>query len=249
MGRIMRNICILFLFFFSITLLFLLTEPALCQAETFYTILNSMKQKFDTIEDYKCIYEYHTSDGKKRLDVTYKYFFKKPKLIRMEVQTGKYAGTVLIYNQPIYQNKVRVKLGKSELPFFIPRFLVKKSYPVNHKWFTDLRGNGIHQSDWGWFIDEHLRIAQLQDNPYEIEYKGEETINGRETVIYMLISNIPEETMSVRKEIFWIDIENYILIKYIQYDSSENVIRKSHYKNIELDNNFKKEIFTRFKRK
>jgi outer membrane lipoprotein-sorting protein len=208
-----------------------------------------MKQKFDTIEDYKFIYEYHTSDGKKRLDVTYKYFFKKPKLIRMEVQTGKYAGTVLIYNQPIYQNKVRVKPGKRALPFFIPRFLVKKSYPVNHKWFTDLRGNGIHQSDWGWFIDEHLRIAQLQDNPYEIEYKGEETINGRETVIYMLISNIPEETMSVRKEIFWIDIENYILMKYIQYDSSENVIRKSHYKNIELDNNFKKEIFTRFKRK
>jgi len=249
MGGIMRNICILFLFFFSITLLFLLTEPALCQTETFYTILNSMKQKFDTIEDYKCIYEYHTSDGKKRLDVTYKYFFKKPKLIRMEVQTGKYAGTVLIYNQPIYQNKVRVKLGKRALPFFIPRFLVKKSYPVNHKWFTDLRGNGIHQSDWGWFIDEHLRIAQLKDNPYEIEYKGEETINGREAVIYMLISNIPEETISVRKEILWIDIENYILIKYIQYDSSENVIRKSHYKNIELDNNFKKEIFTRFKRK
>lgn len=218
------------------------TASATYQNQRADEIFSLMKQKFEDLKDYKCIYESYNSDGSEKQNATYRYFFKKPKLIRMEVLSEKYQGTVMIYNVIKRKDKVKLRLRKSGIKGFFQR-LFKTYLDLDDKRILDLRGNGIHESDWGWFIEQHLNILNLGKG----EFIREEEINGQSTYVYTLILDFPEKTMSIKKEEIWINTETYFPLKFIQYNNSGEIVRQSIFKDVEFDVDLEDELFWKFK--
>jgi outer membrane lipoprotein-sorting protein len=217
--------------------LFVLLLPGLTfsNEDTLKKSLTGLKQQFENVKDYKCTFESFTFNGKKSEKFTYKYFFMKPKSIRMEVISGKKEGMVLLH----YQDKVRLKLRKGILSLF------SFTFDPNEKRVCDVRGHGLNHSDWGWFINRHLKEIDL----FDTRFLRKETVEGRETAVYELISKNPEKTDSVLRENIWIDEKNNLIVKYHLYDISDNLVQSSLYRDIVLNSGLKKELFIDFKRK
>jgi outer membrane lipoprotein-sorting protein len=71
-------------------------------------ILTQLNQRFMAIKDYQCqVVSTKYKNGKPKQD-GHKYYFKKPQLIRLEVNIGKDKGAVAVYNKA---GKVRAHAG------------------------------------------------------------------------------------------------------------------------------------------
>jgi outer membrane lipoprotein-sorting protein len=71
-------------------------------------LIDSMRRSFEQLSDYQCenvTTKYKTVQPK--ID-SHNYYFKKPRLIRLEVTSGKDKGAVAVFNQ---KGKVRAKAG------------------------------------------------------------------------------------------------------------------------------------------
>jgi outer membrane lipoprotein-sorting protein len=203
-----------------------------------------MRERFEQVRDYHGIYTSYTTDGKDEREITFHYYFKKPKLIRMEVIEGKQPGSILIYNPSKKSNKVHIKTSN----FFYNILLKFKGYYLDSddKRVCDLRGYGVHQSDWGWYIDEHLRIAEMLENNYEVSVLHEERINRYEVVLVEFISGIPDSTNSVETEKIWIDKLTFFPIKVEQYDSGGRLVFATSFSDIIFNSGIDEKIFIEF---
>ncbi|HEX2865563.1 MAG TPA: outer membrane lipoprotein-sorting protein [Ignavibacteriales bacterium] len=195
--------------------------------------LMKMKSKFDSIKDYSCTFESYSSNGEKSASVTFKYFFRKPKSVRMEILKGKYSGTTLLLQK---DNTVRVKVGMIIVGLFT------FTYPADHRYVCDYRGNGLHNSDFGYFIEEHIKLLGLTS----VRLAGEEELDGRKVLVYELLSKDLSKSRAVAKETIWIDKDQDLLIKYRQYDSSGQLIQSGYYKNIKINSGLSTSVFTDF---
>lgn len=223
----MKRLSTLVAFIFS--LIMLVPVWAKQSDNNYEDILIKMKERFEQIETYQCLFEAFTAKGEKTKVVISRYFFKKPKMVRMEILKGKHKGTVLLYKP----HKVRLKLGKGILSLF------SFTLEPEDKRLIDLRGHGLHQSDWGWYIDQHIPLLELTDSTFS----GEETVDGRNTLVYMLSSKDPEKTKFITKETLWVDKEEFIPVKYVQYDSEGIIIQSSRHRDIEINIDLKDDLF------
>ena len=160
----------------------------------------------------------------------------------MEVLEGEYQGTVMLYNPEVVRDKVRVRVGNPALAVLQKIFLGEYFEPYS-KWIIDLRGNAVHESDWGSFIDDHLKLLHLGKS----KFIGEKEVNGRTTLFYRLDSDKPDKTMYIKTEEVWIDKKTYFPIKYIHYDISDQVIRRSVYHTLKFNTDLQEDIFKTFK--
>lgn len=161
-------------------------------------------------------------------------------MIRMEVSAGIYPGTIMLYNPEVVRDKVRILVGNPALAVLQKIFFGE--YFELHK-LVDLRGKGVHESDWDSFISDHLKLLHLGKS----KFIGEEEVNGKTTLFYRLNSDDPAKTMSIKIEEVWIDKKTYFPIKYIHYDASGQVIRRSVFNNLEFNTDLQVDIFKKFK--
>ena len=227
---------------FILSFFFILTHTDPCQAEPFHKTLKTMQQKFLSIKDYQGIFEYFTARDAKSRKIVFSYFFKKPKMIRMEFLEEKFPDTVMLYNPEVVKDKVRVRVGNSALAM-LQKIFVGEYFELYSKWIIDLRGRGMHESDWGSFIDEHLKLLHL----YKSELISETEVNGKITLFYRLDFDKPDKTMHIKTEEVWIDKKTYFPIKYIHYDTSGQIIRQSVYHNLKFNTDLPVDIFKKFK--
>jgi outer membrane lipoprotein-sorting protein len=232
---ILHSFCILYFFF-------ILAPCDPCQAEPFDNTLKTMQQKFQSLKDYQCVFESYTARDEESREMVFSYFFKKPKMIRMEVLEGTYPGTVMLYNPQVMRDKVRVLVGNPALAV-LQKIFFGEYFGLYSKWIIDLRGNGVHESDWGSFIDDHLKLLHLGKS----KFIGEKEVNGRTTLFYRLDSHEPIKTMNIKTEEVWIDKKTYFPIKYIHYDASDQVIRRSVYHNLKFNTDLQMDLFKRLK--
>ncbi|MCK5057582.1 MAG: hypothetical protein KAT34_13050 [Candidatus Aminicenantes bacterium] len=224
-------------FVIFIIVLFLLIQASAREKEDNYSyrnVLIKMKAHFEKIKTYRCLFESFTAKGEKTKLVVCNYFYKSPGMIRMEILEGKYNGTVMLYKP----HKVRLKLGRGILSWF------SFSYKPEHDWVTDLRDYGLHQSHWGWYIDQHIRMLELADGTFS----GEEVAAGRDTIKYTIVSKESQKTRSIAKEILWVDKREFIPVKYVQYDSLGKIIMSNLHKDIKLNIKLDNKLFRKFKR-
>jgi len=219
--------------FFILVIILFFSETIFSVEENFESVLFKLKQQFDNINNYLCTIESYTSKKDKSEFLVLKYFFSKPKSVRIEIISGKNKGTILLLNQ----NKVRVKPGNRIFS------VLTLTFNPDDKKVCDIRGRGVHESDWGWFIDKHIGNLEYFDS----KYLYDETVEGISTMVYELHSKDINKTEEVNRETIWIDKERYIIIKYIQYDKDEKIIQASSYKNIALNQELDEKIFTSFK--
>lgn len=219
----------------------LLSGSAFGQTGSLTEVMKTMKQKADAMKDYKCVYESFTSDGKKTMAFIFAYHFMKPKKIRLRVLSEKYSGTIMIYNPSKVSDKIRVKAGNPALAF-LQNLFYGEYFDLDDKMILDVRRFGMHESDWPHFIGEHMK--------YLIHGEGgfvrEETIGDTPTRLYLLTSKDPEKTLGVKKEELWICKETGFPVKFIQYDKSGTVIRRSHFRDLEIDTGLEAKLFEDF---
>ncbi len=121
-------------------------QAAAADEPTFDNVLAGMRETFANLKDYQCLYHLYSTDGKKARQISFTYYFKKPKQIRMDVSSGKYLGAMILYNPAIQEKQVRVRLCNPALAFLQKR-LRRESLDLDNVWVTDARGMGVHESD------------------------------------------------------------------------------------------------------
>ncbi len=235
-----------FIILIFLVIYFLSTQmSSFCQILVDDSIFYQMKGRFDQIRDYQCVVKSYTADEKNERNIIFKYYFKKPKFVRMEVIEGEHPGTILIYNPNLKPGKVCIKPGN-----FLANALIKlfghNCLDLDHKWVCDLRGYGVHQSDWGWYIAEHLGMARILENNYTVSALGHETVNGIETALFQINSMIPEITHSIRLEKIWVDESTFFPVKFEQYDTAGRLVLSSTFSDLILDLDLEKKMFIEF---
>ena len=224
-----------------LTLMAVICVPAIAGADFYSATLPLMQAKFDAIRDYRCLYNAYSAANGKSTDVSFHYYFLKPKQIRMVTVNGRYPGTVLLYNAQNKPDKVKVRVGNPVVAV-MQKAIYGDYFHHRDKKVTDLGGFGVLESDWGWFIDIHREMA-----PYgRTDLKKEVVFEGKQALYYRLISTHPEKTLSVAKEELWIDKSTYAPMLFIEYDRYGAVIRKVEYKDMVIDVGLKGELFTHF---
>ena len=192
-------------------------------------LIANLERRFEAVTDYRCRYRAHTTDGKKTMTVTYRYYFKKPKWIRMEVLDGKYRGAVLCYKP----HRVRLRLGGA----FLSRFPM--SFDPGHPWVRDVRGRRVDESHWGWLIERHAQAQGL----FRCRAGGRENINGRAARSYTIESLDYRKTSGIAREDIWVT-DDYIMVKNIFYGPDGAVVHTSDFTEITINGGLDDRLFS-----
>jgi len=203
-------------------------------AQRYDDALAAMQSRAQTLRTYTCRFISFAHGAEKDQDVTYRYYFKKPSSVRMEVQTGKYEGTVLLYTG----SDVRVKPGHGIFSWF------SFTFAPTHRYVCDVRGNGLHQSSWLWYITEHARMQRQTRS----SFAGFTEIGGRKALKFDLASTDPAKTNSVAREELWIDAQYSVPLQYKQYDAGGMLIQSGRYEEVVIDCEIPDSLFTEFDR-
>ncbi len=220
--------------------LFLTAIPALAPApgartaESFKDVLAAAAAKFEQIQDYRCLYESFASNRKTSETFLYKLYFSKPKLIRLEILSGRSKGTILLYDPD--KKRVRFRVGSGLLAS-----LVLNMSPSNRK-LVDVNGHGIDHADWGWLLGRHLEQADL----FAASCLGEEPVGGRLSRVYELISADPARTSSIAREKIWFDVEMNVITQFQLFDRDNNLFQSSTFTDIVLNPGLSKDLFKKF---
>jgi len=221
----------------------LLTAAVAAEAQppTFAAVLAGMQERWSATRDYQCRFETFSSNGEATREVVLAYFYRQPAQIRMEVLEGPYAGSLLLYNRAVAPRQVRVLAG-NPLVALLQRMLYGEFFAVDHKWLVDLRGNGIHESDWAHFIAEH----QLYVRDGTTRFLGEEMLDGRTTYRYRLRSHLPQQASSITEEQVWVDAKSFFPVQYYQYDGAGRLVRKARVSDLKFNTNLDAHLFVDF---
>lgn len=208
----------------------LVCAVAVACGQSYEEALRKMQSREQALRTYTCLFTSFARGPDKSEEVVYAYFFKKPGSVRMERRSGKYEGTVLLYSG----ENVRVRLGHGMFSWFT------FSVDPTHKYIVDPRGNGVPQSTWRWFIDQHILMLPLTRS----SRAEADTVDERRALKYELTSADPEKTLSVAGERLWIDAQDFILLRYEQYDRDGVLVQSGSYREIVLDSELNDTLFT-----
>ncbi|HEX9901785.1 MAG TPA: hypothetical protein VGB72_02865 [Acidobacteriota bacterium] len=196
--------------------------------------LQGMKERFEALTDYRCLFDSFVTDGRRSQKWTYRYFFKKPDLIRIEVVSGENAGAILI----IRDGKVRAK------PAGLLSILSLTFRPDDPR-VIDVRKNRPDQTPWGYYLDQHLQSLDLAT----VLSSSRDTLDGRPVLVYDIASQDPARTQGIAREKIWVAIPDDLLLRYEMYDRAGQLIIMAHFKDILLDQQLPDSLFKEFKRK
>lgn len=196
-------------------------------------MLREMQHRFSAIRDYSCEMEVYSASGKKIRLEYYNFFFKKYRQLRVEITGGENKGAILLYRNG---GDVRVKQKKGV------GSLVALSFRPNHPWVTNLRGYGLHQSDWGWFIDKHIELAEL----FTGKFLRKEKLHNRNTYVYELISSDPRQTLGFKRELLWLDDTWGLPLRYQMFDEKQKAVQAMMAWNVQLNTGLSDSLFNDF---
>jgi outer membrane lipoprotein-sorting protein len=203
------------------------------QAEPFESTLKRMKKRFDALQDYLCLFESSVTDGHRTQDFVYRYFFKKPNLVRVEVVSGENAGATLI----VQGEKVRAKpAGLLSLLTF--------TFRPDHPRVTDIRKNRLDQTPWGYFIEQHLQSL----DHLTVLSSRRDSQDGREVLVFDLSSRDPAQTRGISRETIWVSYREALLLRYEMFDGQGRPVQTARYTDIVLDPGLPDSLFTDFRR-
>jgi len=196
--------------------------------------LQGMKDRFESLTDYSCLFDSFVSDGRRSQKWTYRYFFKKPDLIRMEIISGENAGAILI----VRDGKVRAK------PAGLLSLLSLTFRPDDPR-VIDIRKNKPDQTPWGYYLDQHLQSLGLAT----VLSSSRDTLDGRPVLIYDIASQDPARTQGIAREKIWVAVPDDLLLRYEMYDRDGRLVIMAHFKDILLDQSLPDSLFKEYKRK
>jgi outer membrane lipoprotein-sorting protein len=159
------------------------------------------------IEDYQCrMHEFSIGDGRREERII-NYYFKKPKLIRMDILDG---------NRPFDRGSVGVYTGGNKVSGHRGGILrditlsISKDSPIA----TSVRGESIDRSDMLTVIERfeaHVKNSTVvvRERPSRIEFE--------------FVPPEPSLNDGISRDVIWIDREHLLIIRNERYEGSKLV--------------------------
>ena len=187
-------------------------------------IIDSFKKSIENINDYQCIFEeYAISKGQEENRI-YKYFFKRPYSIRIEVLHGREKGNIAVFRE----GKVR---GKRRGLFSF----ITLNLSLTDKRVTNIRGDTIDKSDW-FYVLNNVLYQQKHDGISSIKKDFYKNKDG-----YLILLKGSERL--INKEKLWIDTRNFLPFHIERYDRGGHLVHAITYKNIKINQNLEEDFF------
>jgi outer membrane lipoprotein-sorting protein len=183
-------------------------------------IIESFQRALDNVDDYQCIFEEYTALGKQEERRTFRYFFKKPRLIRMEILSGRDRGSIAVYKDG------RVKGRKGGLLSFITLNLKLTDPRV-----TNIRGDRIDESDWFFLLQEVL-VCQKKDT---VRLVKTDYLDGK--MVYLLEFGINQQRN------LYIEANTFLPKRLEQFDTNGRLIHIIEYKDIRINQKLTEDFF------
>jgi outer membrane lipoprotein-sorting protein len=183
-------------------------------------IIKLLNQRFSNLKDYQCqVINTSYKKGQPKQD-GHKYFFKKPQLIRLEVNIGKDKGSVAVYNKA---GKVRAHAGG------LLSIITLTMEP------TDKR---LQDDDGSTFVESHLGTT-IKDIEKAIS-SGTTTVTevSREHLLYQI-----QIDRTDKKDIIIIDSQIMLPISWDSYRDGK-LESKTEWKNLQVDTNLADSLFS-----
>lgn len=192
------------------------------KAETVPTpqeLLQLITRRFETLKDYQCqLTTTHLKNGQTVTDIN-NYYFKKPKLIRLEVMNGKDKGSKVVLNK---NGKVRARAGGVLGVFTI-------TMEPNDKRLQDDDGSSFATTDLGSTIKDIRATLAGGTATVTIVERGKRT--------YQLQIDRPG-----KRDLIVIDAQLQLPIEWYTF-SNGRFDSKTEWKNLQMDVGFSDSLF------
>jgi outer membrane lipoprotein-sorting protein len=208
-----------------IFLFFILTE---CAADEMHheEIIGKIKARYDEIQDYQCRLVEYCTDGSRYEKRTINYYFKKPKLIRMDILKG---------NRPFDTGSVAVYHGSGKVTGH--RGGILKHLILNlsktHTLATTIRGVTIDESDMEtvlkrlhFFLEGGIIVVNERVDVYE----------------FVCVPLNAGENDGVTKDIVWIDKKELLIRRNERYEE-ETLVQDAQWNNYIINAGLPDELF------
>jgi outer membrane lipoprotein-sorting protein len=200
--------------------------PLYAESLTAHDYLHAIKARYDLIEDYQCRMHEFSIGGGRREERIINYYFKKPKLIRMDILDGNKAfdkGSVGVYTGG---NKVTGHRGGIMKEIIL-------SVRKNSALATSVRGETIDQSDMLTVIE---RMEYLLAN-------GEVSLVEKHAHIeFEFFPFDPSQNEGISRDVVWIDSETMLIIRNERYEE-EKLVQQVTWKNHIINAGLPTELF------
>ena len=186
-----------------VTALVLATSVAYGQAPTPESLLNSLKTKWTSIQDYQSMMRSRNRLGDLKDEKKFLFSFKKPHQVRTEVTEGDKKGSVLTRDAT---GKIRGKKGGV-------LGIVAITLSEDDERVTNLRGRKFYLADWGSVIKEYFDAA---NKGWKLTLLPDEKFN--ESDCYVLQAEGRDSRSPVTRDVIYIDKANSLILCRKQYE-------------------------------
>ena len=188
--------------------------------------LDAIKARYELIEDYQCrMYEFSMA-GSKREERIINYYFKKPKLIRMDILEG---------NRPFDSGSVGVYTGGDKVTGHrggIMRDIVI-TVKKNSVLATTVRGETFDQSDMLTVIERMGRLLAIG---------GVDLVEKNTHIEFEFTPFDPSQNEGISRDVVWIDRKTMLIIRNERYEE-EKLVQKITWKDYIINAGLPGEFF------
>jgi outer membrane lipoprotein-sorting protein len=198
------------------------------QAKSPEDLLNDLKTKWTSIQDYQCQMHSRNRLGDKKDDKKMIFSFKRPQQVRMEITEGDKKGSTLTRDA---SGKIRGKKGGI-------LGLVAVTLGEDDERIRNLRGREFYLADWGTVIKEYFDASK---RGWKFTLLPDEKFN--EVDCYVLQTTGRDPKSAVTRDEISIDKSSGLILRRKQYEG-DVLVNEVAWWAIELNAGLADDIFT-----
>jgi hypothetical protein len=186
-----------------VTTLLLLASVSYAQAPTPEGLLNTLKTKWTSIQDYQSKMRSRNRLGEQTDEKKLEFFFKRPHQVRTEVSDGDKKGSVLTRDAT---GKIRGKKGGV-------LGIVAITLSEDDERVSNLRGRKFYLADWGSVIKEFFDAAK---KGWKLTMLPDEKFN--ESDCYVLQAEGSDPKSPVTRDVIYVEKASSLILCRRQYE-------------------------------
>ncbi len=179
------------------------TSVSYGQAPTPENLLDSLKKKWGSIQDYQTMMRSRNRLGEQKDEKKFLFSFKKPHQVRTEITEGDKKGSVITRDA---NGKIRGKKGGV-------LGIVAITLAEDDERVTNLRGRKFYLADWGSVIKEYYEGAK---KGWKLSVLPDENFNGSDCYVLQMEGSDPKS--AVTRDVIWIDKANSLVLCRKQFE-------------------------------
>jgi outer membrane lipoprotein-sorting protein len=196
-----------------------LAVPGFSQDASPENLLNGLKDKWASIQDYHCKLRSRNRLGDQKDEKKMEFWFKQPQQIRTEILDGEKKGSVLTRDA---DGKIKGKKGGV-------LGLVSVTLGEDDERIRNLRGRKFYYADWGSVVKEYFAYHK---EGCKFTVLPDEKFNG--VPCHVLQADLTKPKERVTRDQIWVDAKNNLILCRKQFEG-EVLVNEVAWWDIELN--------------